>query len=37
VAVETELAARAEVDGAVEAARASPYPPPELTTGLVYA
>jgi pyruvate dehydrogenase E1 component alpha subunit len=37
VAVETELAARAEVDAAVEAARASPYPPPDLTTGLVYA
>jgi len=35
--VETELAARAEVDAAVEAARESPYPPPELTTELVYA
>jgi pyruvate dehydrogenase E1 component alpha subunit len=37
VALETELAARAEVDAAVEAARRSPYPPPELVTGLVYA
>jgi pyruvate dehydrogenase E1 component alpha subunit len=37
VAVETELTARAEVDAAVEEARASPYPPPDLTTNLVYA
>jgi pyruvate dehydrogenase E1 component alpha subunit len=35
--VEIELTARAEVDAAVEAARASAYPPPELTTDLVYA
>jgi acetoin:2,6-dichlorophenolindophenol oxidoreductase subunit alpha len=36
VIAELELAARAEVDAAVDAARASPYPPPELTAELVY-
>ena len=34
---ELELAARAEVDAAVEVARKSPYPPAELAAELVYA
>ena len=34
---ELEAAARAEVDAAVEVARASPFPEPSLTEELVYA